>query len=39
LTDKLSGTVYELSGDELQSSGLYVDLAPWGYQMLSFMEA
>ena len=39
LTDKLSGTVYERSGDELQSSGLYVDLAPWGYHLLSSMKA
>jgi len=39
LTDQLSGTVYERSGDELQSSGLYVDLAPWDYHLLSFMEA
>ena len=39
LTDKLSGAVYERSGDELQSSGLYVDLAPWDYHLLSFMEA
>lgn len=28
LTDKLSGTKYERSGDEMRSSGLYVDVAP-----------
>jgi hypothetical protein len=35
LHDKMSGAVYERSGDELQSTGLYVDLAPWGYHLLS----
>ncbi len=30
LTDKLSGVTYERSGDDVRSSGLYVDLAPWG---------
>ena len=29
LTDKLTGVTYERSGDELGSSGLYVDLGPW----------
>lgn len=29
LHDHLSGTNYDRSGDELSSSGLYVDLAPW----------
>jgi hypothetical protein len=28
--DQLSGTKYDRPGDEIQSNGLYVDLAPWG---------
>ena len=35
LHDKMSGAVYPRSGDELHASGLYVDLAPWGYHLLS----
>ena len=31
LTDPLSGADYERSGDDVLSSGLYVDLGPWGY--------
>jgi glycosidase len=31
LTDKLSGATYERSGDEVRSSGLYVDLGPWSH--------
>lgn len=31
LSDPLSNISCERSGDDLQSSGLYVDLAPWGY--------
>jgi Alpha amylase, catalytic domain len=34
LADKLSGNVYERSGDDLLASGLYVDLAPWSYHFL-----
>jgi hypothetical protein len=34
LIDKLSGAIYERSGDELQVSGLYVDLRPWGGHFL-----
>jgi len=34
LHDELSGAVYTRSGDELESSGLYVDLGPWGYHLL-----
>ena len=30
LNDALSGRTYERSGDDLASSGLYVDLGPWG---------
>jgi hypothetical protein len=31
LTDPLSGADYERSGDDVLSSGLYVDLGSWGY--------
>lgn len=31
LTDLLSGVVYDRSGDEMISPGLYVELGPWGY--------
>ena len=31
LADPLSNAAYDRSGDELSSSGLYVDLGPWGY--------
>lgn len=31
LADPLSNAAYDRSGDELLSSGLYVDLGPWGY--------
>jgi len=34
LRDKLSGVTYERTGDDLRSSGLYVDLAPWGCHLL-----
>jgi glycosidase len=30
-TDVFFGTTYERDGDELVSSGLYVELGPWGY--------
>jgi Alpha amylase, catalytic domain len=30
LTDQLSGVTYARSGDDVRSTGLYVDLAPWG---------
>ncbi|OPY81189.1 MAG: Alpha-1,4-glucan:maltose-1-phosphate maltosyltransferase [Syntrophorhabdus sp. PtaU1.Bin153] len=36
LRDALSGDTYDRSGDEMRDSGLYVDLAPWGYHFLSF---
>jgi len=36
LTDKLSGATYERSGDDMLASGLYVDLAPWGYHFLEY---
>jgi hypothetical protein len=31
LVDVLTGATYERDGDEMRSSGLYVDLAPWCY--------
>ena len=34
LTDMLSGSVYSRGGEELQSSGLYVELAPWSWHFL-----
>jgi len=36
LTDALSGCVYERSGEEMRGPGLYVDLSPWGFHLLSF---
>lgn len=36
LTDVLSGDVFVRSGDEMQSSGLYVDLPPWQFHFLQF---
>jgi len=30
LTDVLTGTTYDRAGDEMSTSGLYVDLAAWG---------
>ena len=34
LTDPLQRTVYDQAGDELQESGFYADLEPWGYHIL-----
>jgi glycosidase len=34
LTDLLSGDIFVPSGDEMQRSGLYVDLPPWGFHFL-----
>ncbi len=33
LTDLLSGATYDRSGSEMLSPGLYVELAPWGYNL------
>ncbi len=33
LSDRLQMTVYDRAGDELQESGLYVELEPWGYHV------
>lgn len=34
LTDTLQMMVYDRAGDELQESGFYSDLKPWGYHVL-----
>lgn len=35
MTDLFSGQMYERSGDEMRNSGLYVDLPPWGFHILT----
>lgn len=35
LTELLDDRVFERDGDELAATGLYVDLPPWGYHLLS----
>ncbi len=35
LTDRLDGRVFERSGSELATEGLYVDLSPWGTHVLT----
>jgi Alpha amylase, catalytic domain len=39
LTDALSGAVYERSGKQMLSPGLYVDLSRWSYHLLQFERA
>jgi glycosidase len=39
LTDRLSGATYERSGDDMLASGLYVDLAAWGYHFLRYRRS
>jgi Alpha amylase, catalytic domain len=39
LNDMFSGAVYERSGDQMSSPGLYVDLQPWSYHFLRFSAA
>jgi hypothetical protein len=34
LTDQLSGSTYQRAANELETSGLYVDLPPWGQHFL-----
>lgn len=34
LTDLMSGDVFDRRGEDVASSGLYVDLGPWGYHVL-----
>jgi hypothetical protein len=38
-SDNMSDTKYERSGDDIQSRGLYVDLAPWGYHFIQMFLA
>lgn len=35
LTEAFTGEVYERDGNELRTPGLYVDLQPWGFHVLS----
>ena len=35
ITDLFTGQVYARSGDEIANSGLYVDLPPWGFHVLT----
>jgi hypothetical protein len=39
LSDPLSGADYERSGDDLLSSGLYVELGPWGHHFFRCSRA
>ena len=39
LTDLLSDATYERDGNEMQSPGLYVELAPWNYHFFQFLRA
>jgi len=38
LHDPFSNALYERDGDEMCGSGLYVDLAPWGFHYLKLLE-
>ncbi|WP_235777200.1 hypothetical protein [Rhizobium mesoamericanum] len=38
-TDLISGARYERAGGDLLSTGLYVDLPPWGYHVLEIESA
>jgi glycosidase len=35
MTDLFTGQIYERSGDEMCNPGLYVDLPPWGFHILT----
>lgn len=39
LEDSLDGTVYEREGEEMQNSGLYLDMRPWQACIFSFERA
>ena len=39
LTELLDGGAYNRSGDELEESGLFVDLLPWGFHLLRVRAA
>ena len=38
MTDLFNGKEYEWSGDEMCTRGLYVDLLPWGYHVLTLVK-
>jgi len=38
LHDQLTSTDYDWNGDDLQGSGLYVDMAPWQPSIFSLIE-
>ena len=38
LIDLFSGAIYERDGDEMLSSGLYVELAPWNYHFFQCLR-
>jgi hypothetical protein len=38
MTDLFTGKEYEWSGDEMYTQGLYVDLPPWGYHVLTLVK-
>jgi hypothetical protein len=38
MTDALSGEIHERSGDEMTEHGLFVDLPPWGFHVLTGWE-
>jgi hypothetical protein len=38
LTDELNGNVFERNGNEMASTGLYVDLPSWRFYFLSFQS-
>jgi len=37
LVDRLSGAIYQRSGDELATQGLFVELAPWNFHLFQWM--
>jgi hypothetical protein len=39
ISDSISGVSYVRSGDAMRSSGLYVDLGPWGYHFFQYGRA
>jgi hypothetical protein len=39
LEDLLSDARYERDGSDLESRGLYLDMAPWGYHVFKLQKA
>jgi hypothetical protein len=39
LTDVLSDVAYRRDGDDMASRGLYVELAPWGFNLFRCVQA